>query len=90
MDLSEHMKETANIIAGYVTGRVVIEHGAVSLQLSSGELVALSQVHRFEVRSGSEYETVTLEQALSLKTAEGWPLLAGLYARVKIEEGTRT
>jgi len=77
------------MIAGYLTGRIVIEHGRVTLQRSDGSPLLLTEVDTIEVRNGEYYELLALEQALSRFTAEGWPAYAGLYARVKRETTTQ-
>lgn len=83
MHLADHLKETADRIAGYITGRLIVESDTASLQIESGAKICLTDKHAVEVRNGSEYVSVTLEQALEAQTVEGWPLYGGLYARVK-------
>lgn len=82
--LSDHMKETVDIIAGYTTGRLVVESGQVSLLRNSGEEILLDESHSIEVRNDSTYQQITLRDALEVKTIEGWPLFAGLYTRIKL------
>lgn len=80
--LSEHIKETADIMAGYTTGRLFVENGTVGIQRSNGEEIYLGQRDHIEVRNGSVYEQITVVDVLTAKTAENWPIYAGLYARV--------
>ncbi|WGV58379.1 hypothetical protein QIH01_23300 [Brevibacillus brevis] len=87
--LSEHMKETADIMAGYTTGRLFIENRTVGIQRSNGEEIYLSERDRIEVYNGEEYQLVSTNEVLTVKTVEGWALYAGLYARVE-REGTST
>ncbi|WP_064202820.1 hypothetical protein [Brevibacillus brevis] len=82
--LSEHMKETADIMAGYTTGRLFVENGTVGIQRSNGEEIYLGKRDHIEVRNGDEYQPVTTREALAAKTVEGWSLYAGLYARVTL------
>ncbi|CAM3464508.1 hypothetical protein EDM52_18460 [Brevibacillus invocatus] len=89
--LSDHMKETADIMAGYITGRLFVENGTVGIQRSNGQELYLGEGDHIEVRNGDEYQPVTTWDALTAKTVEGWPLYAGLYARVKqMEKETLT
>lgn len=81
--LSEHMKETADIMAGFTTGRLFVENGTVGIQLSNGEEIYLGEGDHIEIRNGQVYQQITSAEALAAKTVEGWPLYAGLYARVK-------
>lgn len=83
--LSESMKATADIIAGFTTGRLFVENGTVGLQRSNGEEIYLGERDHIEVRNGDEYQPVTTREVLTVKTVEGWALYAGLYARVKRE-----
>ncbi|WP_052098097.1 hypothetical protein [Paenibacillus stellifer] len=85
MEINEHMKETADIMSGYITGRLVVDldDRSVGLQKHDGSLIPLSSACIIEVRNGSLYEPLTITQALTAVTVEGWPGYAGLYARVK-------
>jgi len=77
------LKQTADIIAGYKTGSLVIESGIVSLQDDAGKLTVLTKRDYIEVRNGCLYEPITLSHALAAVTPEDWPLYGGMYARVK-------
>jgi hypothetical protein len=81
--LSEQIKDTINRVDGFTTGTLVVNENEVSLLLKDGTWLILSDQRTIEVRNGSEYVSVTYQDALEKKTSEGWPLLAGLYARVK-------
>ena len=86
--LSSHLKETADIAAGYVTGQLFVEGGQVGVQRSNGEEVILDDSYLIEVRNGDVYERITVTEALTVKTVEEWPLYAGLYTREKkLKEG---
>ncbi|SDD27543.1 hypothetical protein SAMN02799630_02785 [Paenibacillus sp. UNCCL117] len=81
--MTHWMREAADRIGGYRTGTLVIECGTVSLQDAAGSLTELSEEDWIEVLNDGVFEPVTLQRALTLRTAEGWPLLGGLYARIK-------
>ncbi|CAH1230736.1 hypothetical protein PAECIP111891_06739 [Paenibacillus allorhizoplanae] len=83
MLLSDHIRETADIIAGYVTGTLVIENNTVSLLKLDGELITVNEDYSIEVRNDRIYESVTVSQVIDLRTEEGWPLLSGIYTRIK-------
>ncbi|MEK8128643.1 hypothetical protein WMW72_12070 [Paenibacillus filicis] len=83
------MREAADKLGGYRTGTLVIDGGVVSLQDATGLLSELTDKDQIEVLNGDAYEVVTLLQALTLRTGEGWPLLAGLYARVAKDSDSR-
>jgi len=82
--LSERIKETADIMAGFMTGRLFVENGTVGIQLSNGEEIYLGERDHIEVRNGEAYQQITSVVVLTAKTVEGWPLYAGLYARVML------
>ncbi|TKI54529.1 hypothetical protein E8L90_03205 [Brevibacillus antibioticus] len=83
MFLSDHMKETADVMAGFITGRLFVESGTVGIQQANGEEIYLGERDHIEVRNGDVYQRITIVEALTAKTTEGWPLYAGLYARVR-------
>ncbi|MFC3768382.1 hypothetical protein [Paenibacillus sp. GCM10012303] len=83
MDLSEHMKETADLIAGYITGRLFVDADTIGMQLNSGVELILTDKHGIEILNGSEYIQITIKQMREARTVEGWPLFGGLYARVR-------
>lgn len=85
--LSQHLKETADIMDGYLTGRLFVENGTVGLQRKQGEAdIHLDDSYLIEIRNGDVFETITIRDALTAKTSEEWPLYAGLYTRVKRRE----
>lgn len=81
--LSEHIKKTIDIASGYTTGQLVVEGEMVGLLRDSGEVIELDEKSLIEVRNGDVYEQITIKEALTTETIEGWPLYAGLYTRVK-------
>lgn len=81
--LAAHIRETADIAGGYLTGTLFVEGEAVGLQRQNGEEILLDDTYMIEVRNGDAYQQITIGDALTAKTAEGWPLYAGLYVRVK-------
>ncbi|ASA22109.1 hypothetical protein [Paenibacillus donghaensis] len=87
MDLSQHMKETANIIDGYISGRLVInlDEFTVGLQRENNSIALLNEQHQIEVMQWGNYVPKRFQQLLDARTLEGWPGYAGLDARVKGE-----
>jgi hypothetical protein len=85
--LSRHIKETIDIADGWITGQLFVENGNVGIQRSTGTEIILDSSYLIEIRNGDEYQRISIEQALTLKTEEGWPLFGGLYTRVKRKEG---
>lgn len=81
--LASHIRETSDIAGGYLTGTLFVEGEAVGLQRQNGEEILLDDTYMIEVRNGDAYQQITIGDALTAKTAEGWPLYAGLYVRVK-------
>lgn len=81
--LSTHIKETIDIADGYITGQLVVLDGTVRLLRNNGEEILLDDRFLIEIRNSEEYQKITIQEALTAKTAEGWPLYAGLYVRVK-------
>lgn len=73
--LTDHMKETADIIGGYITGTLIIDDDSASLQKACCEVMELSDEYCIEVRNDDVYEAVSMQQVLTLKTDEGWPAL---------------
>ncbi|TYP69877.1 hypothetical protein [Paenibacillus methanolicus] len=83
MLLSEHMKETADIISGFTTGTMFVLGGIVGLQLKNGEQLFLNDSDLIEVRNDTQYIRVSVQQIIETRTDEGWPLFGGVYTRVK-------
>lgn len=81
--LASHIRETSDIAGGYLTGTLFVEGEAVGLQRQNGEEILLDDTYMIEVRNGDAYQQITIQEALTAITGEGWPLYAGLYARVK-------
>src|SRR5690606_19443645 len=88
--LSEHIKQTVRTIdaflGGYTIGTLIVGDGKVSLETKYGEIV-LDETYHIEVLGGGEYHQITYDQARSTISSDGWPLYAGLEARVKKEGG---
>jgi hypothetical protein len=66
---------------GYQIGTIVVENGRAVLHREKGGSLPLETAKTIEVLNGDHYESVTYADCLR-QTSEGWPLLAGLYARV--------
>ncbi|MGG3958385.1 hypothetical protein ABEV20_03855 [Bhargavaea massiliensis] len=67
---------------GYTIGTLIIDGGKVSLETKNGEIV-LDETYRIEVFDGEKYHSITYDQARNTMSRDGWPLYAGLEARVK-------
>ncbi|MEK3698231.1 hypothetical protein NYE33_14815 [Paenibacillus sp. FSL R10-2199] len=85
MDLSQHMRETANMIDGYLSGRLVVDldECLVGLQLENNSITPLNAQHQIEVMQWEKYCPMRYQRLLDAKTIEGWPGYAGLEARIK-------
>ena len=70
MNLSDHMKETADRMTGYTTGTLIVECGVVALLLDTGVEVPITASHCVDVRHDTEYVGITIEQALETFTVE--------------------
>lgn len=69
-------------LGGYTLGTLIVDGGKVSLETKNGEIV-LDETYRIEVLGGDEYHQITYDQARNTMSSDGWPLYAGLEARVK-------
>ncbi|RJG23293.1 hypothetical protein [Paenibacillus thiaminolyticus] len=84
MDIFTSIRQTADIAGGFTIGTLIVEDGEVSVCLEDNTYVVLDDTYHVEVyREGDSYVHVGYEYILTAKTVEGWPLLAGLYCRVK-------
>ncbi|MCM3413563.1 hypothetical protein [Metabacillus litoralis] len=89
MLLSEHIKETIDRVDGYLTGTLVVdlEANTVELEVTKQDktsYISLTNADHIEVRNDTEYEEVTVDQTLNTREKfMGCSLFAGLYARVK-------
>ncbi|WP_405131916.1 hypothetical protein MHB43_10440 [Paenibacillus sp. FSL H8-0317] len=82
--LTNSIKNTINVIDGYTTGTLIVDGEFVGLLLEDGSELPLDNNRHIEVRNGDgSYERVMIDQIQTTMTAEGWPLYAGMYARVK-------
>lgn len=69
---------------GYTTGRLIVENGEVSLQTSANDMMPVTTDTVIEVYGeGIGYTRITHRQALDAISTDGWPLFAGLDARIK-------
>lgn len=83
--LHNHIQDTISIMDGYTIGRLIHDKGKVFLALEICEVILLSDKFLIEVRNGDEYMPVTFNQVLNAKNEVGWPLMAGLDARIKLK-----
>ena len=87
--LTDHIKQTIREIDAfldqYTIGTLIIENGQVSLLLENNDEIQLDDSFIIEVFDGSQYHTITYEQALNTYCSDApeWHLFAGLEARVK-------
>lgn len=89
--LSNHMKETADRIDGFLTGCLIVELDKQVVSLGQDmngrtSYLELTELDHIEVRNGNEYMKISIQQALETMVTgtKDWPLFAGLYARVKV------
>jgi len=84
--LSEHIKQTIRIIEasleGYTLGTLIVDGDTVALEAENGE-IKLDTTYVIEVYGNGKYHPITYRQALNTMSRDGWPLYAGLEARVK-------
>jgi len=60
---------------------LIVDGDSVSLEAKSGGIL-LDETYVIEVFAGGKYP-ITYEQARNTMSSDGWPLYAGLEARVK-------
>jgi hypothetical protein len=75
-------------LGNYTIGTLIVGDGKVSLETKYGEIV-LDETYHIEVLGGGEYHQITYDQARNTMSRDGWPLYAGLEARVKKKEVNR-
>jgi hypothetical protein len=84
--LNDHIKRTTReidaFLENYTLGTLIIENSEVSLETKNGVIV-LDETYVIEVFAGGKYHPITYEQALNTMSRDGWPLYAGLEARVR-------
>lgn len=84
--LNDHIKRTTReidaFLENYTLGILIVDGDAVSLETKNGEIV-LEESDIIEVFAGGKYHPITYEQARNTMSRDGWPLYAGLEARVK-------
>lgn len=83
--LSKHIKRTLSMLDGYVSGSLVVEESTVSLLLEDDSEMRLEASDQIEVfTADGVYVAVSFDEIQNKKTVpEGWPLYAGVDARVK-------
>lgn len=91
--LSDHIKRTTReidaFLENYTLGTLIVDGDIVSLETKHGEIV-LDESYVIEVFAGNRYHTITYNQARNTMSRDGWPLYAGLEARVKKRGGGET
>jgi hypothetical protein len=71
-------------IDGFTIGTIIVENGVATLETKTGE-INLDEVTSIEVLNGADYVSVTAEDCrVKLDSITGWPLFAGMYARVRL------
>lgn len=84
--LSDHIKQTVRTIdaflENYTLGTLIVDGDTVSLETKHGEIV-LDESYVIEVYGDGKYHPITFDQAKNTMSRDGWPLYAGLEARVK-------
>ncbi len=87
--LIDHMKQTIRkidaFIDNYTIGTLIIEKGQAFLETEIGELIVLNDSFEIQVLAGSQYHTITYEQATNTfcSDAPEWHLFAGFECRVR-------
>ncbi|MEK4381140.1 hypothetical protein NSS70_04380 [Aeribacillus sp. FSL K6-2848] len=84
--LNDHIKRTTReidaFLENYTIGILIVDGDSVSLEAKSGEIL-LDETYVIEVFAGGKYHPITYDQARNTMSRDGWPLYAGLEARVK-------
>jgi hypothetical protein len=84
--LTKHINQTTDRIDaaldGWTLGVLVIEDGRVELQLDDNSLIPVPTGAVLEIKNGSGWEPLA-NSDLRLLDRYGWPLFAGLDARMK-------
>lgn len=87
--LNDHIKQTVRTIDAflerYTLGTLIVDGDTVSLETKNSEIL-LDETYVIEVLSGEKYHPITYDQARNTMSSDGWPLYAGLEARVKKKE----
>lgn len=66
-------------IDGYIVGTLIVDNGDVYVETKHGAIHA----KQFDVLNGDTYETYTASDTLSHLDDAGWPIMAGMYVRVR-------
>lgn len=84
--LSDHIKRTTREIDAfferYTLGTLIVDGDTVLLETKNCEIV-LDETYAIEVYGDGKYHPITFDQAKNTMSSDGWPLYAGLEARVK-------
>jgi hypothetical protein len=84
--LNDHIKKTVRTIdaflENYTLGTLIVNGDTVSLETKNGD-IKLEESDIIEVFAGGKYHPINYEQARNTMSRDGWPLYAGLEARVK-------
>ncbi len=87
--LGDHIKRTTReidaFLGNYAIGTLVVENEQAFLVTENDE-IQLDDSFIIEVLAGNQYRTITYDQARNTMSSDGWPLYAGLEARVKKKE----
>ena len=83
--LAASIEKTLNILEGWVTGRMVIDQGAF-VQLDDGKLIPVEENHIVEVKNGDVWKHLS-EADFGIISIDGWPLYAGMDARIRKGRG---
>ncbi len=83
--LTRHLQKTADKlddVLGWTVGHLIIDPDRAYIQRDTGDLVPIPQNCRIEVRSEGQWQAVPVANLTHI-SADGWPLYAGLDARMK-------
>lgn len=77
--LIQSIQRTCNIAEGWTVGQLVIESSAAYMELDNGSLIEVNK--ELEVKNGDRWQRLTAAD-LKETTREGWPVYAGMDARM--------
>ncbi|GIN58480.1 hypothetical protein J8TS2_27990 [Lederbergia ruris] len=75
------------ILTKTTLGRLIVYTGDCAfLEVEdSDEIIILDDTYKIEVLNDTEWVSITYEQAVHTLSSDGWPLYAGLTARIRKE-----
>ncbi|MFC4389111.1 hypothetical protein ACFOZ1_15120 [Gracilibacillus marinus] len=76
-------KDLIDRMDGFQVGTLIVEQNHVWLHQGMNKSTDLDDSYQIEVYSDGTYYPITLNDAMSVMSTDGWPLYAGLYCRVK-------